>query len=205
MLRDGLAGYRDVEVARTAADTFAVAQSAEHLAGLVIVEPLRDAAGVQLAALVRESHPGLPILLAAPLEQLTTTAWRAAARLGALYAPVPLESEDLLPFVTRALIADVGGIRRLRLELEYQAMRAGLSPSEVEILGLAARGHERSTIEHHAGVSPTAYKRRVAGLLAKLGVESLRDAVALVLRRVSGISAEPADERTYRVSVSAGG
>ncbi|MBI2390785.1 MAG: hypothetical protein HYV09_14440 [Deltaproteobacteria bacterium] len=133
----------------------------------------------------------MPILLATPPDQLTVSAWRAAHRLGALHAPLPLEAEDLLPFVTRALIADVGGDRRLMLALEREALRGGLEPSEVEILALATRGHEPSAIAARLRLSPTAYKRRVKGLLEKLAAVSLRDAVAGVLRAVSGISSEP--------------
>lgn len=189
--RDVLAGYRDVEVRRAATDVLAAAGTCDALAGLLIIEPLLDATGAQLAALVRESRPGLPILLATPPESLTTNAWRAAHRLGALHAPLPLEAEDLLPFVTRALIGDVGGERRLVLALEREALRARLKPIEVEILALATRGQERSAIEARLRLSPTACKRRVQGLLEKLAVESLHDAASHVLRIVSGISLEP--------------
>jgi len=62
---------------------------------------------------------------------------------------------------------------------ETQSHPAGLTPRQVEVLELVAKGMTNSDIAEHLFVSPKTVDHHVSALLAKLGVSSRKEAAAI--------------------------
>jgi DNA-binding NarL/FixJ family response regulator len=81
------------------------------------------------------------------------------------------------------LLAGVLGNRSGDLKRGTRHPLNGLSPREREVLTLRARGWSKAQIRRELHVSFHTVETRVENILAKLGVHSELEAVALVFRR----------------------
>jgi DNA-binding NarL/FixJ family response regulator len=90
--------------------------------------------------------------------------------------------------VLRAIRIVAAGKRLMPSEVaqrlsEYFPSHAALSPREVEVLGLVARGMANKEIAHHLGTAPGTVKIHVQNILAKLGAADRTHAVTLAVQR----------------------
>ena len=84
----------------------------------------------------------------------------------------------------RAAEVVLGRVRRVELEQEPDpAQLEELSPRELDVLRLIARGMENSEIAHELGISPRTAKNHVSNILAKLGLTGRVQAAIYAVRR----------------------
>ena len=75
-------------------------------------------------------------------------------------------------------------MRQVELEQEPDpAQLEELSPRELDVLRLIARGMENSEIAHELGISPRTAKNHVSNILAKLGLTGRVQAAIYAVRR----------------------
>jgi len=92
------------------------------------------------------------------------------------YLGKPLVGDELLARV-RALARRAGAYDHLT------ALRAGLTPRELEVLHLLAAGHNQQAIAQQLVVSPRTVGKHIEHILAKLPARSRAEAVAIAYQR----------------------
>jgi DNA-binding response OmpR family regulator len=100
------------------------------------------------------------------------------------------------PFAADELVARARGLARRTAAHDHlgaPALRAGLTPRELEVLRLLADGHNQQAIAEMLFVSPRTVGKHIEHILAKLPARSRTEAVAIAYQR--GLHASPAQPR----------
>ncbi|MFC7496284.1 MULTISPECIES: response regulator [unclassified Nocardioides] len=188
-VRAALTGATDLEVVGEAHDAAgAVALVAELAPDLVLMDlNLPDASGVEATARVLATAPQTRVLMMTMStdDDAVVAAMRAGAR---GYVVKGAGREDLLHAI-RSVAA--GGavfspVIADRLGRFFTGLATGggreafpqLSPREVEVLDLVARGLENRRIARQLVLSDKTVRNHVSNIMAKLGVEDRSEAVA---------------------------
>jgi NarL family two-component system response regulator LiaR len=192
VVRGGLAAfllaYDDLELAGEASGgEEAIGMAEEHCADVVLMDLVMPGMnGAEATAAIREKCPHVQViaLTSFPEEDLVSGVLKAGA-IGYLLKNVTAEElagairaahagrPTLSPEATQALIAANAGGRKPGDDLTGR---------EREVLSLMAEGMSNSAIAETLVVSMSTVKFHVSSILAKLGVESRTEAVALALR-----------------------
>jgi DNA-binding NarL/FixJ family response regulator len=194
-----LGSHPDIEVVAQASGGRLGVQLAAELRPDVVLMDLRmpDLPGVEATRAIVEREPATRVVaLTVSAEEPDVAATMQAGACGFLVKDAPIE--DVVVAVRAAAqgaawlsprAADVV-LRRLRqadtepgidLELVEQ-----LSPRELDVLGLIARGMENSEIAETLNISPRTAKNHVSNILAKLGLPSRVQAAIYAVRRGMG-------------------
>ena len=188
-VRAALTGATDLEIVGEAHDAVgAVALVAELAPDLVLMDlNLPDASGVEATARVLATAPQTRVLMMTMStdDDAVVAAMRAGAR---GYVVKGAGREDLLHAI-RSVAA--GGavfspVIADRLGRFFTGLATGggreafpqLSPREVEVLDLVARGLENRRIARQLVLSDKTVRNHVSNIMAKLGVEDRSEAVA---------------------------
>jgi DNA-binding NarL/FixJ family response regulator len=200
-VRHVVQGLADSVTVYTAADCdegFAVAESEPDLELLLLDFNLRGSlTGVQAIKAWRRRHPALPVVVLSSTEdQATVFAAMAAGAAGF----IPKASSNLV--MVQALRLVLAGGRYLPAEVlardggapapvaEVRSVESlGLSPRQLEVLQLIARGMPNKIICSELGLAERTVKAHVTEVLRALGVSS-RTQAALAAARL-GLGDEP--------------
>jgi len=145
-----------------------------------LVMPRKD--GVAATAALRETTPKTKVLILTTFSSSTDIA--KALNAGALGAALKSSSNDEL---IEAVLTVARGERYLTAEivqlLEEEPPPPSLSPRQVEILELIARGRTNKDISSQLGISLESVKSHVKALLEKLGASGRTEAVSIAQRK----------------------
>jgi two-component system, NarL family, response regulator YdfI len=175
---------------RVEAATETVAGLARHLsaareraAGEAVIVARLEAPENELPELIAEAPRAALVVLAADASQLALPALRAGAR-GVLGLHASAETIGAaVASVTRGLLTmPAGAAGRLEPRSALSAQPEPLTPREIEILGLLASGDSNKTIAARLCISVHTVKFHISSVLAKLGVSTRTEAVALGLK-----------------------
>jgi DNA-binding NarL/FixJ family response regulator len=100
------------------------------------------------------------------------------------------------PFAADELVARARGLARrtgAHNHLGAPALRAGLTPRELEVLQLLADGHNQHAIAQMLFVSPRTVGKHIEHILAKLPARSRTEAVAIAYQRGLHAPSRPAE------------
>lgn len=146
---------------------------------IIVDVGLPDGSGLDLVAVVRGRDPKVPVLVVSGRVDADRLA--EAHALDVHYLLKPVESRELALFVDRARKhAEHRRSRTEALIVEWTALYQ-LTPSEADVLRLAALGLDRGELAEARNVAPSTIKKHVQTLLAKLGAPSLDVAVIRLL------------------------
>lgn len=166
-------GFRLAGVASTAAEAETLV--ARRRPDVLLVDyRLRDAPGTELVRTLRQAGWTMPVLMmtATAREGLNETAVEAGAQGVVVKRPDPQELLSAIRRVaTGARIYEAAHPRRT-------AGRAGLSPREREVLGLAAAGNSTKQISLQLGVSAETVKTLLSRIYQKLGAANRPEAIS---------------------------
>ncbi len=192
----------DLEVVGEAGDGEEAVQEALRLRPDVVlmdlVMPRLD--GVQATRRIMEQSPGTHVLVLTSFgsDDKVFPAIKAGAR---GYLLKDARAGDLLGAIRRAargqtsLDPDVA--RRLLRELSSEPQRAGagepLTPREVDVLRLVARGMPNEDIAQRLSISEATVRTHVSHILAKLGLDNRTQAALYALRSGIATLEEPGD------------
>ncbi|WP_214369390.1 response regulator [Pseudonocardia sp. H11422] len=188
LLLESRAGETFTVAGSVTAGEEAVALVGRHRADIAIVDlALPPLGGVETIRRIKAAYPATRVLALSGTEDLSLAA--AALRAGADgYLGKSADPEVLVA----PLLAIVAGVRVLRGELLDALLAAAdrtvdslterLSPREIELWTLLARGLETSEIAKPMLVSERTAKRMIASLLHKLGAANRIEAAALAGR-----------------------
>jgi DNA-binding NarL/FixJ family response regulator len=90
------------------------------------------------------------------------------------------------PLAPDELVARASRLARRTMAYDHlnaPALRAGLTPRELEVLGLLAEGHNQQAIAERLSVSPRTVGKHIEHILAKLPARSRAEAVAIAYQR----------------------
>jgi two-component system response regulator FixJ len=146
--------------------------------------------GLQVQAEMATRGVNMPVVVFTGHGDVTVAV--QAMKAGALdFLEKPFEKAALLDAITRAFArierADVRAIE----EAEAQVRVAALTPREQEVLEGLAQGFPNKTIAYDLGVSSRTVEVHRASLMAKLGVNSLSDALRIAFAAGMGHSEKP--------------
>ena len=172
------AGIPSVE-ASTGDDALAAVRN-ERPALVLLDVSLPGLSGYEVCSTLKaEFGDGLPVILVSgsrtePFDQA------AGLLLGADdYVTKPFDNGELLARVRRCIV------RSSLIEQSASGRRGnpfGLSPREIEVLGLLAEGLGTATIAERLYISPKTVATHVQRILAKLGAHSRAEAIAIAYR-----------------------
>jgi DNA-binding NarL/FixJ family response regulator len=144
--------------------------------GVVVDVSLPDGSGFDVLRFARHKRPQVQALVLSGIVNSTRLA--EALSLHAAYLLKPAESKSIRLFARRALKSDNAMLATLaEWQKDYR-----LTPSEVDVLRLAALGHERSVLAELRDVATSTIKKQVVSLLRKTLDSSLENAVSRLLR-----------------------
>ncbi|GAA5533273.1 response regulator transcription factor [Deinococcus aluminii] len=176
-----------IEVVGEAANGEEALAEAERLNPDVVVMdlmmPVMD--GIQATRLLRRAHPDMEIIaLTSTLEEHKVN---GAIEAGAIsYMLKDASSDTLADAIHAAARGEVRlhpeAARRLVRDFRTPDMRETLTPKEVIVLQLIARGCSNRDIARDQGVTEATVKTHVSRLLGKLGLESRTQAALYALR-----------------------
>jgi DNA-binding NarL/FixJ family response regulator len=95
------------------------------------------------------------------------------------YIVKPFDPEELVARVRRLLLRNSDSAPRVERRRAVPASLNPLTPRELEVLVLLARGRDQKQIATELYISPKTVATHIQRLLAKLGVHSRAEAVAL--------------------------
>ena len=186
-LREATASLQRLDELAGAAD---VAGPAARDGRAVVLTRLR-AAGEELAELRSPLSELIAHAAALPLVVLTPHARSLAPRILRAGARAVLGADADEEQIVAALTCVFHGLRVMPAAASWAAPEASaalvappepLTPRELEILGLLAAGDSNKTIAARLSISVHTVKYHISSILAKLGVHSRTEAVALGLR-----------------------
>lgn len=155
--------------------------------------------GLETAAWIRANAPKTAVLLV--VDDVTDEDLAHALRIGVSGFVLRGMSGERLPHVLRsvargevalprALAARVARMFREREERREVALaddqRVELTKREWEVLDLLRKGSRTREVAERLGIAQVTVRRHIGGILAKLGVESRADALALLKKRSQG-------------------
>ncbi|MEW6421189.1 MAG: response regulator transcription factor [Deinococcota bacterium] len=177
----------DIEVVGEAANgEEALAEAARLNPDVVIMDlmmPVMD--GIQATRLLRRAHPDTEVIaLTSTLEEHKVNGAIDAGAMG--YMLKDASSDTLADAIHAAARGEVRlhpeAARRLVRDFRTPDMRETLTPKEVIVLQLIARGYSNRDIARDQGVTEATVKTHVSRLLGKLGLESRTQAALYALR-----------------------
>jgi len=163
-----------VEAHGSGAEALAAARAKRPLLAILDVN-LPGASGYEVCRGLRDRYgPGLPIILISG--ERTESFDRVAGLL--------IGADDYLakPFAPEELLARVRARMRRAGSSGFSRARLGLTPRELEILQLLAEGRRQREIAEGLVISPKTVGTHIERILAKLGVNSRAQAVAIAYR-----------------------
>ncbi len=192
-LKSLLSSYPDIQVVGEAEDsTSAIQAAADLLPEIILLDiQLPGLDGVEIAKQLRRAVPDSKIiaLTAYDNEEYVVNAMRAGA-----YAYLLKRTSD--ETVVEAVRSVHQGNRLLSPALMNQVLRqfqtlaqaheqhqAGLSPDEIQVLGLVAQGATNEEIAEQTHWSERTVKREIEEIMSKLGARNRAQAVAEGIRR----------------------
>lgn len=164
----------------------ALAEAARLSPDVVVMDlmmPVMD--GIQATRLLRRAHPDTEVIaLTSTLEEHKVN---GAIEAGAVsYMLKDASSDTLADAIHAAARGEVRlhpeAARRLVRDFRSPDMRESLTPKEVIVLQLIARGRSNRDIAGDQGVTEATVKTHVSRLLGKLGLESRTQAALYALR-----------------------
>ncbi|WP_272976353.1 response regulator [Deinococcus geothermalis] len=176
-----------IEVVGEAANGEEALAAAERLHPDVVIMdlmmPVMD--GIQATRLLRRQHPDTEVIaLTSTLEEHKVNGAIDAGAMG--YMLKDASSDTLADAIHAAARGEVRlhpeAARRLVRDFRTHEMRETLTPKEVIVLQLIARGYSNRDIAHDQGVTEATVKTHVSRLLSKLGLESRTQAALYALR-----------------------
>lgn len=176
-----------IEVVGEAANGEEALAEAERLSPDVVVMdlmmPVMD--GIQATRLLRRQHPDIEVIaLTSTLEEHKVNGAIDAGAMG--YMLKDASSDTLADAIHAAARGEVRlhpeAARRLVRDFRTPEMRETLTPKEVIVLQLIARGYSNRDIAADQGVTEATVKTHVSRLLSKLGLESRTQAALYALR-----------------------
>jgi two-component system, NarL family, response regulator LiaR len=187
-LRTFLSTQEDMEVvgeACTGAE--AVERAAELRPDVVLLDlVMPDLGGVEAATRIREASPETKVVILTSYaeDENVIPALRAGAAGYLLKDVEPQELADGVRRVCRgeALIHPAIASRVLREIVDPQADRDALTPREVDVLRLLARGLANKRIALELGISERTVKTHVSSIFGKLGVTDRTQAALYAVR-----------------------
>lgn len=136
--------------------------------GLELVRRLK-AKGLPHPVIVITGHGDIPLAV-------------EAMKAGALdFLEKPFEDEVLLSSIRGALDADEQASKADAAKRTFEALLAGLSPREQEVLGGVVAGKLSKTIAHELGISPRTVEIYRANMMMKTRANSLSELVRMAL------------------------
>jgi len=195
-LASALATYEDIQVVAQASGGRMAVRLAAELRPDVILMDLRmpDLDGLEATRQILEADPSARVVaVTVSAEEADVAAAIAAGVSGYLIKDSPID--DVMTAVRaavsgtawlspRAARAVLDRMKREHVEAEPAPESVGeeLSPREVEVLELVARGLDNNKIGAALYISPCTAKNHVASILAKLGVTNRLQAAAYAWR-----------------------
>jgi DNA-binding NarL/FixJ family response regulator len=185
----------DLKVVGTAATAVeAVRLSTLHQPDVVVMDShLPDASGADIAGLIREGQPAVPIVFLSADE--SEVAMIAAVRAGACaYLPKSRATADVVEAVRRAaegeMLIPAAQLARLlarahemsRNEADRRRLVESLTRREMEVLALMADGLDNRAIARELGIGFTTVRGHVQNILEKLDAHSKLEALACAAR-----------------------
>ncbi|ABF46003.1 two component transcriptional regulator, LuxR family [Deinococcus geothermalis DSM 11300] len=176
-----------IEVVGEAANGEEALAAAERLHPDVVIMdlmmPVMD--GIQATRLLRRQHPDTEVIaLTSTLEEHKVNGAIDAGAMG--YMLKDASSDTLADAIHAAARGEVRlhpeAARRLVRDFRTPEMRETLTPKEVIVLQLIARGYSNRDIARDQGVTEATVKTHVSRLLGKLGLESRTQAALYALR-----------------------
>ena len=155
---------------------------------------MRDLEGVAATReIVERDPPARVIALTVASDDADVEAVIRAGACGYLAKDTPVEgivvairaaAEGVAWLSPRAAEVVLAHVRRADVEPEFESVSIEkLSPREVAVLRLIARGMENSEIAGELGISPRTAKNHISNILAKLGLPSRVHAAIYAVRR----------------------
>lgn len=187
-LRTCLRAFHDLELVGEAANGEEAVRQAQALAPDVVLMdvkmPVMD--GIEATRLIRERCPGTRVIALTSFveKELVPRALQAGAISYLLKNVSPLE-------LAEALRAAARGQSTLSPEATQALVQASsdaplaiepLTPREQQVLGLLVEGRTNLQIGQTLGITESTVKSHVSTIMAKLGVSSRTEAVALALK-----------------------
>lgn len=191
-----LSSQRGIDVVGQASSARAGVRLAGELAPDVVLMDLRmpDLSGTEAARLILEAKPELRVVaLTVATDDETVSEAMEAGMCGFLTKDVPIDqvalalraaSQGTAWLSPRAAEVVLGRLRRQDPppSLDDSSLEL-LTPRELEVLGLIARGMENAEIAAALEISPPTAKNHVSSILSKLGLPSRVQAAIYAVRR----------------------
>ena len=145
--------------------------------GIIVDISLSDGSGFEILRFARARR--LHVMSLVLSGTISSERLTEAHQLGASYLLKPASIESIRIFGERALRGDDATAVAIQAwQRDYR-----LTPSETEVLRLAAFGHERSSLADLRDVEPCTIKKQVVSMLSKTLDSSLENAVSRLLRQ----------------------
>jgi DNA-binding NarL/FixJ family response regulator len=188
LVRKGIAAILSVEsdlqlVADASNSQDAIRLYRQHLPDVTLMDlRLPDRSGIETARLIRNEFPEAKIIALTSYDgdQDIYKALEAGVRGYLLKEMVHTE-------VVRAIRIVQSGKRYIPMEVSQQLSgffpEVALTPREIEVLSLVARGLGNKEVGDMLGTAPGTVKAHVQSILSKLGAKDRTNAVAIALRR----------------------
>jgi DNA-binding NarL/FixJ family response regulator len=191
-----LAGQSDIEVVAQASGGRMGVRLADELRPDVVLMDLRmrDLGGVAATREILDRHPGARVLaLTVASDDADVEAVMRAGACGFLAKETPVDgivvairaaAQGVAWLSPRAAEVVLARLRREDAQPDFGSVPIDeLSPRELAVLRLIAKGMENSQIAAELGISPRTAKNHISNILAKLGLPSRVQAAVYAVRR----------------------
>ena len=193
-IREFLEEEGDIQVvAEATTGVAAIALTLEHRPNVAVLDiQMPEMTGIEAARQIKAKAPEVQVLvLTAYDDDPYIFAMLQTGASGYVLKSAP--SEELIravrtvaaggsaldPIVTAKVMAQLSSGK----PLGAQATVEGLTPRELEVLRLAARGHTNRAIGHELGISDRTVQGHLANIFGKLGVATRTEAILLSMKQ----------------------